>query len=37
MNSISPRPNPDTYTSNRLSTKNMNDSGMATGTGNNLA
>ena len=37
MNTISPRPNPDTYTSNRLSTKNMNDSGMPTGTGNNLA
>lgn len=37
MNSISPRPNPDTYTSNRLSTKNMNESGMVTGTGNNLA
>ena len=37
MNTISPRPNPDTYTSNRLSSKNMNDSGMPTGTGNNLA
>jgi hypothetical protein len=37
MNTISPRPNPDTYTSNRLSTKNINDSGMATGMGNNIA
>ena len=37
INTISPRPNPDTYTSNRLSTNNMNDSGMATGTGNNLS
>jgi len=37
MNTISPRPNNDTYTSNRLSTKNINESGIATGTGNNLA
>jgi hypothetical protein len=31
LNTISPRPNPETYNSNRYSTKNVNDVG-----GNNL-